>query len=594
MHTLSDKAGLAVFACACMAYSVCGGTLTVQFNSSMEVEIDGVVQSFAASDTFTPTAIPCVYRMRPILANGERTFGIKGSDEVRSEPYWRFPQYGDGNWVRVALNPYPSADTTVTLTGYKTSNFYYVDSEHGDDDWDGSTATIPTQEVIDAGGTVPGPKKSLQAANDTATGSYPIVFAAPGVYNAGVATNYSSGTSNPCVRRLVSTKNNIGFIATEGAEKTFIVGAPDTSGTDGKYGSESIAGVYMQPPAGNAQFLQGFTITGCYSPAAQSGANQYGMGFCSGAHRAYCLDCVISNNYAVSQGSASYYGVIERTRIMENESNQFVTRNGVFISCVLARNRIIMSDSTASNRAQQQKAYSYFCTYDLRSSRQASGRKRLEDDDSLIYAAIVCGLTEKSSTTTNATRWLNGSRAIDDPKFVNVSARDYRLAGDSPAIDALSYADDIGGVARRVISSCDAYGAQRIMNGAIDLGAAEYDWRPTFALVLSKDFTVEYAAPSVTTNAAGGLLIASGDITGRFAEAGKYSLRAFIGGGSIYVYVGDVLVKTCSEIGEQTIGFAVSDPEEEVRIVYVPDAGNPVMAILWRFSGPPGLRLIVR
>ncbi len=40
---------------------------------------------------------------------------------------------------------------------------YYVDANNGNDDWDGTTATIPLQEVIDQGGTIPGPRKTLHA-----------------------------------------------------------------------------------------------------------------------------------------------------------------------------------------------------------------------------------------------------------------------------------------------------------------------------------------------------------------------------------------------------------------------------------------------
>ena len=40
---------------------------------------------------------------------------------------------------------------------------YYVDANYGNDGWDGTTATIPSQEVIDQGGTIPGPRKTLHA-----------------------------------------------------------------------------------------------------------------------------------------------------------------------------------------------------------------------------------------------------------------------------------------------------------------------------------------------------------------------------------------------------------------------------------------------
>lgn len=461
------------------AGAAAAGTLTVKFGSAMEVIEGGVTNTYAQNATFTPTAIPCIYFMRPAnMAEGERTFAIKG-DEYISGTYlhWRFPQYGDSNWVRVALDPYPAEDTTVTLTGYKTSNFFYADAEHGNDDWDGTTADIPTKEVIDAGGTIPGPKKSLQAANDVATGDYPIVFAAPGVYNTGVATNvtYSKDgeTPYPCIRRLIATKSGIGFIATEGAENTFIVGAPDTSDANGN-GTESVSGVYMH--AGNAQFLQGFTITGCYAPANPTGNNQFGPAFCSGGTYAYCLDCVISNNYSLSEVTggtygSTCYGVMERARIIENESYRFTTRYGVFISCIFAGNVITWQDSTGSNRALHYNSQTYFCTYDLRNRLQKEGRKRVEDNDSSLRAALVYGLTEKSETTTNATRWLSKSMAIDAPLFANADARDYRLGVKSPAKNLSSYEEDLNSRARMVMTS-DVDGRMPVLHdGKLTLGA---------------------------------------------------------------------------------------------------------------------------
>ena len=90
VNTSILKAGFAALAVASM--SVCeGGTLTVKFKSAMKVEIDGEVREFAVNDTFTPTAIPCIYRMCPVLAEGERTFTIYGNDDLRGERNCRFP-----------------------------------------------------------------------------------------------------------------------------------------------------------------------------------------------------------------------------------------------------------------------------------------------------------------------------------------------------------------------------------------------------------------------------------------------------------------------------------------------------------------------
>ena len=537
-------------------------TLTVKFGSAMEVEIDGAVRKFAKGETFDPTAIPCLYRMRPAnMSENERTFCIEGTEFIRGKDvYRRFPQYGEGNWVRVALDPYPVDDTTVTLTARKTSNFFYVDAEHGNDDWDGTADYDHRDEQ-----SLKGPKKTLQAAHDAATGDYPIVFAAPGVYDSGVATNYSSSGAGRCIRRLIATKSNIGFIATKGAKETFIVGSPDLS--SGGNGDDAVAGVYMQ--ADYQQFLQGFTITGCYSPAEQSKSIQYGIGFCSGARRAYCLDCVISNNYAVTQGPATYYGVIERSWIMENESLQFTTRDGVFVSCVFAGNKLTMSDSTSNNRALQQSAQSYFCTYDMRRGNPLSGgRKRIEDGDSILRTALVCGLTEKSTTTTNAARWCD-SKAIDNPLFVDAAVRDYRLQIQSPAIDVSSYKDDLNGEARMVITS-DIYGNARVMNGAIDLGAVEYDWRPVFAQEIGKKIEIEDMSSSVTTNAAGGLFVPSGAIAGKAIVKGLYEFAFTVAGGTLEAFRSGESLGVRSTPGEHVFRMDMLEAGEKFRFVFTP------------------------
>ena len=236
---------------ACAMTSFAAGTLTVQFGSAMDVIEGNVTNSYAKGATFTPTAIPCIYKMRMGgLAAGQSTFDIVGSDIIRTDyPHARFPQDGDDGWIRVALNPYPSSDTNITLTAYKVCNVYYVDAQHGSNTWDGTTDYEHRDEANNHG-----PKQSLQAVYDvTTTGSdkigYPIVYVAPGVYSNGVTTTYSdknqltTGSSNPCKRRLV-TQKGIGFIATGGPDKTFIVGAPDPE-TENGLGPNAVSGVHM-------------------------------------------------------------------------------------------------------------------------------------------------------------------------------------------------------------------------------------------------------------------------------------------------------------------------------------------------------------
>jgi hypothetical protein len=65
---------------------------------------------------------------------------------------------------------------------------YYVDANNGDDGWDGTTATIPTAEQIDAltqaGEPIPGPRKTLHAMmSDSRVTVGNTVWAAEGDYN---------------------------------------------------------------------------------------------------------------------------------------------------------------------------------------------------------------------------------------------------------------------------------------------------------------------------------------------------------------------------------------------------------------------------
>ena len=94
----------------------CQGALSVKFNSAMEVERGGQVRSFANGAVWSDPE-KRIYKMRPVLPEGGRTFGIEGNG---STVMHYFPQYGEGNWVRVSL----AGDEQVTLIGYKASNIY--------------------------------------------------------------------------------------------------------------------------------------------------------------------------------------------------------------------------------------------------------------------------------------------------------------------------------------------------------------------------------------------------------------------------------------------------------------------------------------
>ena len=545
-----------------------GGTLTVQFGSAMEVIEGGVTNTYAKDETFVPTAIPCIYKMRPGgMTESQRTFAITGTDQIRSANVYRFPVYGDGNWVRVALNPYPSSDTTVTLTGIKATGTFYVDAEHGNDDWDGKADYEHRDESVNKG-----PKKTLQAANDAATGNYPIVLAAPGRYDEGgaVATYGSGSSASSSNRRLFSSKN-IGFIATEGAENTFIVGAPDP--TTGGNGADAVGGVFMKTTS-HPSFIQGFTITGCYSPASQTGIGHYGSAFCgSGSYRSYCLDCVISNNYAVTKYPATCYGVIQRSKIMENESRENTTLNGWFSSCVFAGNRITGSDGTSVAYAIHNQSYTYFCTYDLRNANQPSGRKRLDGDSTLLREGLVYGLTDK--TTISSAAWFD-SQAIDNPIFADADARDYRLGALSPAIDACSYESNLS-AASRIVMTADIDGRMPVLHdGMMRLGAVWNEPPLPVTVLYGQSGGMSVSGASLGTN----IVSTAGEITVTATDAATRQFLGFeVNGEMVSAPSGSYSFTPSTAAGSVTKVKAIYDTEWYVDCVNGNDA-NPGTAAL--------------
>ena len=156
------------------------------------------------------------------------------------------------------------------------------------------------------------------------------------------------------------------------------------------------------------------------------------------------------------------------------------------------------------------------------------------------------------------------------------------------------------------LGGTDVYGSQRIMNGAIDVGAVEYDWRPKFGSELGRRFTVTYASSSVKTNSIGGLKMDGitsglGDfarpvcIAGTVNEVGMYEVFFNVTGGTLAVHVGGDEVATGSAGQEgQSVQFKVEDTSSEIRIVFTPAEENSGYAILQRLSLMRGFTITIR
>ena len=133
---------------------------------------------------------------------------------------------------------------------------WYVDANNGNDDWDGSTATIPTQATIEAGGTIAGPRKTLHAMmSDERVVAGDTVWAAEGDYKEGGTVNGEGTTIN-----RVQVKGGVMLRASGSRDKTFISGA---NGTENKYTAGATRCVFFLPPVNEADgygIVKGFTI----------------------------------------------------------------------------------------------------------------------------------------------------------------------------------------------------------------------------------------------------------------------------------------------------------------------------------------------
>ena len=511
-----------------------GASLTFS-GRSFEVQGYG---TFNAGETLCPTSVPAAFYIRPVLSEGEHLWGLTGGDRLSSTAYYRQP-LADG-WV--PFSTFASAESNMTVTAVLATGVWYADAEHGNDEWDGTADYAHRDESNNVG-----PKQTLQAAHDAATGNRPIVYAAPGVYSNGVATVTAekNGNTYTCFRRVYSTKG-IGFRSTAGAERTFIMGAPDPE--TGGLGDNAIAGAQLDG-GGNPTFLQGFTITGCYAPDKESSYIQKGAAFASGSYRAWLHDCIISNNYS-RQGICAY-GVISRCRVFDNTSYQYTAGYaGNAYSSVFAGNNIRYADSSTVTASAFAYSFNlYGCTIDLRSSTNSNGRTRFAADSSAkAHSSIVLGYNGTE------TACFVDTLASKDMPVADAAAYDYRLGVLSPAVDAVEYAA-MADYARRG-ASFDVDGRPvMVKNGRANIGAVQNDPLLPCVVIVGGGKDEITGGYSVGTN----VVTAAGDVT---VTVGNRPFTGFEVDGALLPYAG------------RSYTFAVpTEPGsvKTVRVVYDPD-----------------------
>ena len=340
-----------------------------------------------------------------------------------------------------------------------------------------------------------------------------VVHALPGTYAEGVTNmhsiNFNEGQGSATSSRVV-VPSGVTLIAESGPESTIIKGQEATSGADA-YGCG--AGGVRCATVLSGGILKGFTLTGGRTGVAYNygTVNDDRNGAAVLAPRedntlidAVISGCIISNN-ACARGTCTG-GHLENCRIVENKAGQ--TSGGLWRAsasgCLFDRNWC------GSSQLMRYHGRIENCTL-------GSGNKNPDGTD--VQAALVdpigplvnCVVLSKFSTACTATNCVfvaNSFKTNEQSRTITVlsSTADALLdengvpLSGSPLIDAGD-----ASASTPLLAENDYYGVRRFYNGALDVGAYEYDWRPDYRAILgnSSHLALLEASPYVVRSAGG-------------------------------------------------------------------------------------------
>ena len=312
----------------------------------------------------------------------------------------------------------PPKGVVVTNHAYASHDVYYVNASSSAENPDGltpETAFATIQDAVDA------------ASSTYSTRSY--ISVAPGVYDKGGA--FHKSLSN----RVAVAGKTLRIVSTHGAERTFIVGAPDPD--TGGYGPNAVRCVSWYH-GGRIGGLQGFTLTGGYTGVTPEGVNQFTDSAAAGAYNGsmeHVLDCIITNNHA-HWASASKNGYFFRCLIADNTTVHQGTVWGANLMSCQVRDNKVGDDSNPS--VLWNSVIARFCTIDgaigSKTHLYASilrGEHHVTSD-CLLDNSIICGANlAEGVTVTNC--------IFADPCLSG--ADDWRILSCSPAIAHADLAD---------------------------------------------------------------------------------------------------------------------------------------------------------
>ena len=394
---------------------------------------------------------------------------------------------------------------------------WHVDAVNGSDLNDGTATNAAFQNLSMA------LTNSYLRSGDT-------VHAAPGLYTNGFVT------SKWRFRALV--RDGVTLVGDGGAERTVIVGEPDSTvnlnASPYGCGASAVRCVRLMDGA----HLRGFTLTGGHTATFTD--NEVGGGFYCGDNNinaklyATVEDCIVSNNYA-AYAAGGYGAVISRCRF----ANNFTASRGSDVHGTRAYN-CVFRDAVGLNSSP----YNSFggrlvnCTfYGAGSASWVTGSGYTTN----IFNSVVLKAPGRNTRIANSCTTEQGSGYLAEGSVSLTKAEmmldeNYAPKAGSPLVDrgnAARYDIPQNGQPE-TFSGTDLAGGQRVYNGAIDIGAYEYDWRDDFAKALKRSqVSVVSASEGVVTNGVKALSVPSDaaiEIDWSVKADGQHTFYAVSGG----------------------------------------------------------------
>ena len=390
------------------------------------------------------------------------------------------------------------------------------------------------------------------------------------------------------------------------AASTSLSTASKITTKDFDYGPGAIRCVYL----GAGGTLRGLTITGghtCYTdqPGLADSDVRGSAVYAANAGTCRIEDCIVSNNAAYMRTLNA--ATVVKCRVTDNVSSAddstcsaaagygcrwygcFIDRNrgqgtlqspGCIDSCTIGENNLYTYSGTSP-----QVIYYYQAQVALRNCVFVGGRfYGTLMPTNCVFLGSMTGKTETAA--------LYAGRCVNCKFMKNVSAMkldgDLRPLADSPLVDAgdAALCEDLG-------NGTDLAGTPRVLNGTMDVGAYEFDWRPVYADALGRKIVVTDVSPAVS-NSTEGVVIPSGELAGTIGKAGQGTATFDItGNGSLSVYVNGVLVGTYAA-GTMSADLGDIEAGAAFRFVYEPGDDDPGVAVVKGLRARTGTLLIVR